>query len=298
MYWVKKIVSADELLVEWRDEQGKLLGEDIKSPVYLGKCVREGSQVMGYIEYGVYQEYSYTFDCLLKYLEKWLTRGVVLGRKPCGTIIWDVQNNILSIKISGKEVHTTSCSLQRIDDVKVISMCVDVVKREFRGVHITGSKRWDGFTIPEGYAVVGSEKATSMTWGGIDTVFIPDTVDRLAKRVFAKSDIHIVKSARAFKEIPNGCFTESTIKKVEIPGVEKIAGWAFADCEDLIRLDIGNDVREIGDMAFRNVEHLKPIDLRRVTRCHRTAFEMWGEGKKIIDPLRWGMQESAYAVWH
>ena len=76
----------------------------------------------------------------------------------------------------------------------------------------------------------------------------------------------VVNIPPSVREIPYGCFVDCRLKELILPNVAKIDDFGIYNNENLTRLEIGTELREMSEVAIANNTQLMPLVIPTTVR--------------------------------
>lgn len=101
---------------------------------------------------------------------------------------------------------------------------------------------------------------------------IPDTVAEISDYAFRNAEIKEVVLNDKIKKIPQGCFYNSSIKRMDLKNVTELEAGAFSTCHCLRELKINCEGLVIGDEALSTTPNLQNLYIPPKTQFSQAAY--------------------------
>lgn len=90
-----------------------------------------------------------------------------------------------------------------------------------------------------------------------------------------EEELFSVQLPKSVTDIRQGAFSQSNVEQVLLPSdskLENLGGWALNGCMNMVRLDLPNSLKSIGDAAYQTTSILTAVLPKQCTSIHSRAF--------------------------
>ena len=146
----------------------------------------------------------------------------------------------------------------------------------------------NGSVIPDDGSVTEIADMAFMGCAGLETVYIPNSVEYIGVGAFAECfSLREVRLPADLEEIPDGMFSNcSSLESIDLPeGLKSIGGGAFFCCASLEEIYVPDGVETIGPGAFCGCENVTSVRLPEgITEIGPSTFESCFSIEELVLP--------------